>query len=124
MPEQSDEAIVREVQQGGSNLFGLLVERYEKKMLRYARKFLLGGEDAEDLAQEVFLKAYTNIQSFDSRRRFSPWLYRIAHNEFVNAIKKNGASRYRFLILAWILMPFCPTATLKQWQTVTPNARS
>lgn len=86
----SDEDIVREVQTGTHEAFGVLVERYEDKMKRYARRFLFGYEDAEDLVQEVFLKAYTNIYSFDSTRKFSSWLYRIAHNEFINAIKKKG----------------------------------
>jgi RNA polymerase sigma-70 factor, ECF subfamily len=84
----SDEAIVQKVQQGDTEAFGLLVERYEQKIKRYARRFLFAAHDAEDLTQEVFLKAYVNIQSFDAARRFSPWLYRIAHNEFINAIKK------------------------------------
>ena len=84
----TDEEIAARVQGGETESFALLVERYEAKMLRYARRFLFGFEDAEDLAQEVFIKAYINIQGFNTRRRFSPWLYRIAHNEFINAIKK------------------------------------
>lgn len=86
--EATDEEVAKMVQEGDADAFGLLVERYEKKLLRYGKKFLLGREDAEDLVQEVFLKAYSNIRSFDISRRFSPWIYRIAHNEFVNAIKK------------------------------------
>jgi len=88
MLELTDEELVADVQLGKIEQFGLLVERYESKMLRYARRFIFGFEDAEDLVQEVFLKAYVNIQGFNTRRRFSPWLYRIAHNEFINAIKK------------------------------------
>lgn len=84
----TDEEIAARVQSGDTESFALLVERYEVKMLRYARRFIFGFEDAEDLVQEVFLKAYVNIQGFNTRRRFSPWLYRIAHNEFLNAIKK------------------------------------
>lgn len=86
----SDEDIVREVQTGAGEAFGVLVERYEDKMKRYARRFLFGYDEAEDVVQEVFLKAYTNIYSFDATRKFSSWLYRIAHNEFINAIKKKG----------------------------------
>jgi RNA polymerase sigma-70 factor (ECF subfamily) len=48
--------------------------------------------------QDVFIKAYENIQSFDGARRFSPWLYRIAHNEFVNALKKRAARPTMFTI--------------------------
>jgi RNA polymerase sigma-70 factor (ECF subfamily) len=87
---QTDEEIAVLVQKGDIQVFGLLVERYEQKMLRYARKFLFGYHDSEDVVQDVFLKAYTNIQGFDPSRKFSPWLYRIAHNEFINSIKKRG----------------------------------
>lgn len=86
----TDEEIVCKVQSGKKEQFGFLVTRYEEKMKRYAKKFLFGYEDAEDIIQEVFLKAYINIQSFDASRKFSSWLYRIAHNEFINAIKKRG----------------------------------
>lgn len=84
----TDEQIAARVQQGDNEAFGALVERYEQKLLRYARRFLFDRHDAEDMVQEVFLKAYTNIQSFDATRRFSPWIYRIAHNAFLNTIKK------------------------------------
>jgi len=90
MPELTDEEIAKKVQSGDTEAFGLLVERYEDKMLRYARKFLFGYEDAEDAVQVVFLKSYTNIQQFDPSKKFSSWLYRIAHNEFINVIKKKG----------------------------------
>jgi RNA polymerase sigma-70 factor (ECF subfamily) len=89
----ADEEIVKLVQSGNLEIFGLLVERYETKILRYARKFLFGYEDAEDTVQEVFLKAYVNIQSFNASKKFSSWLYRIAHNEFINAVKKRGRER-------------------------------
>ena len=87
---KTDEEIALLVQNGDIQQFGLLVERYEAKMKRYARKFLFGYHDGEDLVQEVFLKAYSNIKAFDVGRKFSAWLYRIAHNEFINAIKKRG----------------------------------
>ena len=51
----TDEEVVRKVQSGDIESFGLLVERYEVKLKRYARKFLMGVEDTEDLVQDVFL---------------------------------------------------------------------
>jgi RNA polymerase sigma-70 factor (ECF subfamily) len=93
MDERSDEAIAAAVQRGDLDSFRELVERYEPKMTRYARRFLFGADDAKDLVQDVFIKAYVNIKSFDIDRRFSPWLYRIAHNEFVNALKKRTKER-------------------------------
>jgi len=93
MHDETDEQIAVAVQNGDTESFGVLVERYEPKMSRYAHRFLFRGDDAKDLVQEVFVKAYVNIRSFDPDRRFSPWLYRIAHNEFVNAIKKKQKER-------------------------------
>jgi RNA polymerase sigma-70 factor, ECF subfamily len=90
MSDQTDEAIAGRVQNGDTHSFGLLVQRYEVKLLRYAKRFLFGYEDAADVLQEVFIKAYANIQGFDTHRSFSSWIYRIAHNEFINAIKKKG----------------------------------
>jgi RNA polymerase sigma-70 factor (ECF subfamily) len=88
MPELTDEQIAIAVQGGDTESFRVLVERYEAKMARYAKRFLFANDDAQDLLQEIFIKAYANIHSFDTERRFSPWIYRIAHNEFVNALKK------------------------------------
>lgn len=88
MNEKTDEGIALQVQKGDSESFGILVERYQAKLLRYGRKFLPNRYDIEDLVQDIFLKAYKNIQSFDPEMNFSPWIYRIAHNEFVNAIQK------------------------------------
>lgn len=93
MPGKSDEAIAREVQRGNIESFGELVARYEPKIMRYARKFLLERDDAQDLVQEVFLKTYENIRSFDATRKFSSWIYRIAHNEFLNAIAKRSSGK-------------------------------
>lgn len=87
---QGDEEIASAVQKGDFEAFGTLVERYEGKLMRYANKFLQSKEDKKDLIQEVFLKAYSNIQSFNLKLSFSSWIYRIAHNEFVNALKKKS----------------------------------
>src|SRR3954463_6498094 len=95
---ETDEQVALAVQAGASNRFGELVERYEAKLLRYARKFLLDPDDAQDIVQDIFIKAYENLQSFDVSRRFSPWIYRIAHNEFVNALKKRESRRTMFTI--------------------------
>ncbi|MDB4992034.1 MAG: sigW [Parcubacteria group bacterium] len=84
----SDETLVSRVQAGESDAFGALIERYEGKLLRYGRKFVSDQEDIRDLVQDAFIRAYQNIQSFDTSLRFSPWMYRIAHNVFVNRLKQ------------------------------------
>jgi len=88
LSDKTDEEIVNLVQADCVELFGLLIERYELKMVRYARKFLSSSEDIKDVVQEIFIKAYKNIESFDVKRKFSSWLYGIAHNELINALKK------------------------------------
>lgn len=90
MPILTDEQIVAKVQRGDAESFAILVDRYSDKITRYGRKFASNRADIEDLVQEVFIKSYINIQSFDTKRKFSSWLYRIAHNEFINALKKKG----------------------------------
>ncbi|MEA3344459.1 MAG: RNA polymerase sigma factor [Patescibacteria group bacterium] len=100
----SDEDIARMVQSGKVNFFDILVKRYEAKMMRYGRKFLFNHNDVEDLIQGVFIKAYRNIQSFDASKKFSAWIYRIAHNEFINLIKKKGKEPVSFFNID-ILLP-------------------
>jgi RNA polymerase sigma-70 factor, ECF subfamily len=84
----TDELIASEVQRGRTDLFNILVTRYEQRLLRYGHTFLRSHEDIEDITQNIFIKVYINIKSFKISERFSPWIYRIAHNEFVNAARK------------------------------------
>src|SRR6476660_6356685 len=107
---ETDEQIALAVQAGATERFGELIERYEAKLLRYARKFLLDPDDAQDIVQDTFIKAYENLQSFDSCRRFSQWIYRIAHNEFVNALKKRQSRRTTFTIDFDTLFPHLTAA--------------
>ena len=86
--EKKDEEIILLVKSGDKEAYEIIVDRYLDRMKRYARRFIYNRDDIDDLVQEVFLKAYMNIQRFDDKRKFSSWIYRIAHNEFVNAIKK------------------------------------
>ena len=95
-PDLTDEQLAVLVQKGDKEKFGILMERYEAKLFRYARKFLSGHSHVEDIVQDVFIKTYQNIQSFDSTQKFSPWIYRIAHNTFVNQLKLFSKSRLSF----------------------------
>ena len=61
------------------------------------KSFLMYHNNIEDVVQDVFLKTYQNIQSFDPGQKFSPWLYRIAHNTFINEIRKNSRQPISFL---------------------------
>ena len=89
---ETDEAIAKAVQAGDTERFGTLVERYEAKLKRYGTKFLSNKDNIDDIVQDVFVAAFSAIQSFDITQRFSPWLYRVAHNAFVNALRKGKYS--------------------------------
>ena len=104
MPQRTDEEIAAQIQNGEIESFGMLTERYERKISHYARKFIFNSDDIEDLVQEVFIKAYVNLKSFDTSRKFSSWLYRIAHNEFINAIKKKSREKITFFDLNFDLL--------------------
>lgn len=82
----TDEEIVILVQKGDKDAYGHIISRFEPKIKRYAYRFFRDKEDITDTVQDVFIKAYINLQSFDTKMKFNPWIYRIAHNEFVNKI--------------------------------------
>lgn len=84
----TDELLAEQAQAGDMNAFAELVRRYQQKMIRYGSRFLRGSNDIEDIVQEVMLKAYRNMKSFHTKQRFSPWIYRIAHNAFIDVLKK------------------------------------
>jgi RNA polymerase sigma-70 factor, ECF subfamily len=69
--------------------YGRVIARYEHVLGRYVRR-LLGrhNQAAEDVLQEIFIKAYVNLNDYDRARPFGPWIYRIAHNEAVSFLRK------------------------------------
>lgn len=89
LPQPTDEQIVSLIQQGDKEKFGLLMERYNKKLYRYGKKFLPDGDNIEDIIQDVFINTFQNINDFNTSLKFSSWIYRIAHNAFVNGLKKH-----------------------------------
>ena len=95
--ELSDELLAESVSKGNTEMFGVIVERYEQKLSRYGRKFLSEKEDIKDLIQDIFLRTYENIKSFDPSMKFSSWIYRIAHNTFVNYLKKKSSTPLVFV---------------------------
>lgn len=88
--EETDEAIIIRVVAGDLGAFQPIVARYERKLLLYLTHLIGGREEADDIVQDVFVKAYQHLGSFDRTRKFSSWIYRIAHNEGVNWIRKKS----------------------------------
>lgn len=83
----NDEDLAILTQKGNMVAFEYLVVKYESKIKRYLSR-ILNRADVEDISQDVFLKSFVNINSFNPSFKFSAWVYRIAHNEAVNHLKK------------------------------------
>jgi RNA polymerase sigma-70 factor (ECF subfamily) len=74
------------------NAYARIVTRHEAALRRYIRRVLgADAQSAEDVLQETFIKTYVNLNDYDPRRPFAPWIYRIAHNEAVSHLRRNGA---------------------------------
>jgi RNA polymerase sigma-70 factor (ECF subfamily) len=76
-----DADLISRVCRGDVESYNLLVSRWEKRDFNYLLRLTASTDDALDLSQDVFLKAWQNIRKLDDPARFGPWLYRIAHNE-------------------------------------------
>ena len=69
--------------------FGVLIRRYESRLIKYVTRIAGGNKEAvEDIVQNIFIKAYVNINSFKKTERFGSWLYGIAHNECIDNWRK------------------------------------
>jgi RNA polymerase sigma-70 factor, ECF subfamily len=84
-----DEAVVMAVQSGSESAFSSFAERHRKELRVHCYRMLGNFEDAEDLVQETFTKAWRNRATFEGRSTFRAWLYRIATNACLDAIKRN-----------------------------------
>ncbi len=80
--------LIVQAQGGSSDAFHELVTLYGRRIYYAAYSFLHNVDDAADIVQEVFLRAYKNIRSFDTTRPIYPWLYRIARNLCINMVKR------------------------------------
>jgi len=90
LTDKTDEEIVARARQNKEH-FGVLVSRYEAPLFRYVKRLgVRTDEDAYDILQEVFLKAYRYINEFDTSLSFSSWIYRITHNETVSWFRKRS----------------------------------
>ncbi len=89
---ERDEEIVSKVNRGNVDLFGELVGRYQKKIFNIGMMFFRNHDDASDFAQEVFLKAYNSLGTFQGKSRFVFWITRVAYNHGINSVKGRRAA--------------------------------
>jgi RNA polymerase sigma-70 factor (ECF subfamily) len=86
--EVEDRDLIAKARRGDVEGYNLLVSRWEKRVFNYLLRLVSNREDALDLSQDVFLKAYQNLPKLDDPARFSAWLFRIAHNEAYSMLRR------------------------------------
>lgn len=88
MIDQKEKQLVAKAKEGDLQAFEELILRHERIVYNVALRMMNHSEDAKDISQEVFLKAYRNIKNFDERSMFSTWLYRITTNTCIDEMRK------------------------------------
>jgi RNA polymerase sigma-70 factor, ECF subfamily len=91
--EWTDQAAAEQVRKGNQLAFRVLVERHSRSVFRLAYRMCGNEQDAEDLVQETFLRAYKQISKFDGRSTFSTWLYRICANCSLDLLRSRKSRR-------------------------------
>jgi RNA polymerase sigma-70 factor (ECF subfamily) len=92
-PPPEDAQVVRQVLRGKREMFGVLVERYQKPIFNFIYRFFGNYELAQELTQETFLRCYQFLKSYDQGRKFSTWLYTVARNICIDELKKRRSAR-------------------------------
>jgi len=85
-----DRTLVARILEGDRDRFTELVKRYEKRIINYVYRITHRYEDAHDLAQEIFVKVYVALDRYDPKYQFSTWLFRIAQNSAIDALRKKA----------------------------------
>ncbi|MFD2630453.1 RNA polymerase sigma factor SigW [Oceanobacillus kapialis] len=85
---------IKKVKKGDQSAFEDVVSFFQSKIYQHCYRMLGNAHEAEDIAQEAFIRAYVNIHSFDEKRKFSTWLYRIATNLTIDRIRKRKPDYY------------------------------
>src|SRR5436853_3403404 len=107
-------AVLARARQGDSDAFRALVERHSRSVFRLAFRMTGNEQDAEDVVQESFLRAYRELGRFESRANFGTWLHRIVANCAVDAIRSRRARGGRMRVDA-------PEEQLEQMPAAAPN---
>ena len=85
-----EEKIITQIKNGDTEAYRLLIERYQAGLIIHCENIMKNREDGEDIAQEAFIKAFRNLDSFSIKQaRFSTWLYRIATNLCIDTLRKH-----------------------------------
>lgn len=89
MTIKNDQTYIDSVLKGDTNAFAILVDRYKNMIFTLALKMLKSREEAEEVSQDTFIKAYKNLSKFKGDSKFSTWLYKIGYRTCLDSLKKN-----------------------------------
>jgi RNA polymerase sigma-70 factor (ECF subfamily) len=98
MTKQADHIYIKEILAGKTEAYSFLVHKYQNMVFTMVVKMLRNTEEAEEVAQDVFVKAYKALPKFKGEAKFSTWIYRIAYNTALDAIKKRSRLVYSDII--------------------------
>lgn len=85
---QEDHHYIKLIRQGDKQAFGLLVQKHQNLVYTLALRILRNPEEAQEAAQDAFIKVYQSLSSFESKSKFTTWLYRIVYNESLGRLRK------------------------------------
>jgi len=94
MQQQTDQALITAVLEGNSSAYAELVNRHKRFVFTMAMKFAKNREDAEEIAQDCFVKAYRSLGSFKNTSKFSTWLYTITYTTAMSFLRKKRIATY------------------------------
>jgi len=91
--QEQDSIYIKRVIEGDRNAFAFLVDKYKNMVFSIALQISRDREEAEEIAQDSFIKAFQSLKSFQGKAKFSSWLYRIVHNTAISQIRKKEKGR-------------------------------
>jgi len=90
----NDQVYIDSILNGDANAFSVLVDRYKDLVFTLALRMMKHTEEAEEAAQDTFIKAYKSLNKFKGDSKFSTWIYRVAYNTCLDRLKKNKRQQY------------------------------
>jgi RNA polymerase sigma factor (sigma-70 family) len=93
MSKEDDQHYIRCVSEGDTNAFAVLVDRYKDMVFTLSLKMMKEREEAEEVAQDTFIKVFKSLSKFNGESKFSTWMYKVAFNTCLDRLKKNKRSQ-------------------------------
>lgn len=120
--EPNDGDIIKRCLSGESNSYEILVNRYQRPIYNLAYRISGNEADAQDIAQEAFVKAYQSLQSYNPQYSFKSWLFRITQNLSIDQLRKK--SRHSHISMNQEIEDESGDSLQKEWEDHSPNART